>query len=274
MKVIEYRIYDKTEWSDGPWKQEPDKRQWPDPTTGYPCLALRNWHSGSFCGYVGVPPDHPAYGLHYDGITKQEADESYQAFREEMRNWAKAGYPPLEKWWKEHPTTIPEREAFPGVGTLLGNIEVHGGLTFADKAKPLSQSEWRHFRTSIEDIREKSKSHPLSDAIQYLTLWEDTYNDYEAWIERHNAITIRHVTELGEPNDVWWFGFDCNHAFDLAPKVEMILRTLMPRHLRGNYRETYRDLNYVVGECTSLAKELMQIGKVGVKLLTKEHKAC
>src|SRR5438105_1894678 len=28
---------------------------------------------------------------------------------------------------------------------------------------------------------------------------------------------ICHVPEAGEPADVWWFGFDCIHAGDLAP---------------------------------------------------------
>src|SRR5438067_12443361 len=31
---------------------------------------------------------------------------------------------------------------------------------------------------------------------------------------------ICHVPRLGEPDDVWWFGFDCSHAGDLAPESE------------------------------------------------------
>lgn len=36
----------------GAWHREPDKAQWVDLTTGYPCLAVRGG-SGSWCGYAG-----------------------------------------------------------------------------------------------------------------------------------------------------------------------------------------------------------------------------
>lgn len=47
---------------DGPWIDEPDKAQWVDPTTDLDCLAVRN-HGGAWCGYVGLPPDHPLHGV-------------------------------------------------------------------------------------------------------------------------------------------------------------------------------------------------------------------
>lgn len=58
---------DKKELPDGPWKDEPDKIQWQDNWTGYPCLIVRN-HSGTLCGYVGVYPDHPAYNKDYQEV--------------------------------------------------------------------------------------------------------------------------------------------------------------------------------------------------------------
>jgi hypothetical protein len=30
---------------------------------------------------------------------------------------------------------------------------------------------------------------------------------------------ICHIPEPGEPDDVWWFGFDFSHAFDLSPAM-------------------------------------------------------
>jgi hypothetical protein len=53
---------DKTSWGAGPWSSEPDKAQWTD-LTGLPCLAVRTPGPGHWCGYVGVPADHPMYGL-------------------------------------------------------------------------------------------------------------------------------------------------------------------------------------------------------------------
>jgi len=56
---------DKTEWEQGPWISEVDKKVWIDPNTKLKCIILRG-PSGSLCGYVGVPKDHPFYGLHHD----------------------------------------------------------------------------------------------------------------------------------------------------------------------------------------------------------------
>lgn len=64
MKTLEYRFIDKSEWGAGPWQSEPDKLQWPDAETGLPCLIVRG-PMGSLCGYVGVAPDHPLYGVAY-----------------------------------------------------------------------------------------------------------------------------------------------------------------------------------------------------------------
>lgn len=46
---------------EGEWNAEPDRVEWRD-TTGLPCLALRHPASGHWCGYVGVPPEHPYSG--------------------------------------------------------------------------------------------------------------------------------------------------------------------------------------------------------------------
>lgn len=35
---------------------------------GFPVLLMRNSHSGTWCGYVAVSPDHPAHGKKYNSI--------------------------------------------------------------------------------------------------------------------------------------------------------------------------------------------------------------
>ena len=62
METRELRWINKTNWPAGPWHDEPDKVQWPDPGTGLPCLAKRHPEQGFWCGYVGVPPGHPCHG--------------------------------------------------------------------------------------------------------------------------------------------------------------------------------------------------------------------
>lgn len=51
----------------GPWDDEPDKVQWVDEATDLDCLAVRN-SMGVWCGYVGVPPCHPAHGADYTDL--------------------------------------------------------------------------------------------------------------------------------------------------------------------------------------------------------------
>lgn len=57
-------VVDKTGWGDGPWMNEPDRVDFHH--AGFACLLLRNKRSGNWCGYVGVPSDHPDYGQDVD----------------------------------------------------------------------------------------------------------------------------------------------------------------------------------------------------------------
>ncbi len=53
---------DKSTWGDGPWQSEPDRLEFRVPELPtLACLMVRG-PMGSWCGYVGVPPGHPAHG--------------------------------------------------------------------------------------------------------------------------------------------------------------------------------------------------------------------
>lgn len=65
--VIDRDNDDGVAWGPGPWDGEPDKVEWMDETTGLPCLAVRG-RVGSWCGYVGLPPDHPDHGMDYNSL--------------------------------------------------------------------------------------------------------------------------------------------------------------------------------------------------------------
>jgi hypothetical protein len=56
----------KSEWSPGPWQDEPDEFNWKDERTGLPCAIKRNPFMGHLCGYVGIPPTHPFFGWDHD----------------------------------------------------------------------------------------------------------------------------------------------------------------------------------------------------------------
>jgi hypothetical protein len=65
--------------------------------------------------------------------------------------------------------------------------------------------------------------------------------------------SICHVTEPGEPDHVWWFGFDCGHAFDASPGLlAMDVSHKLPLQEVG----TYRDWSYVEQQVGLLAEQL------------------
>lgn len=52
----------------GPWDGEPDREEWRH--AGLPCIVARG-PLGAWCGYVGVPPGHPAYLKRADSVEAQ-----------------------------------------------------------------------------------------------------------------------------------------------------------------------------------------------------------
>lgn len=53
--------------SNRPWELEPNSACWVDTQTLTQCTARRG-PSGHWCGYVGVPKGHPAFGADYGDI--------------------------------------------------------------------------------------------------------------------------------------------------------------------------------------------------------------
>jgi len=54
-----------------PWETEPSYADWVDEPTKYKCRIVRNDHTGTLCGYVGVPEGHRLYGMTYQELEKQ-----------------------------------------------------------------------------------------------------------------------------------------------------------------------------------------------------------
>lgn len=148
----------KSEWGPGPWQTEPDRVEFDH--FGYPCLMVRNTNvTGSWCGYVAVPPGHRCFGLENDEVDKL--------------------------------------------------LDVHGGVT------------------------------------------------YTAHCEGH----ICHVPKPGEPDNVWWIGFDCSHAMDLMPRLRAFTGMMsriggLPEFPDPPFPEHYWTVEDTQKEVRKLAKQL------------------
>jgi hypothetical protein len=74
------------------------------------------------------------------------------------------------------------------------------------------------------------------------------------------SLTVCHVAD--ESESVWWLGFDCSHAFDLAPCIAAQLRALgVPSVDRLVEGQTYRDMAYVKQNCEQLARAASRLAR-------------
>lgn len=70
------------------------------------------------------------------------------------------------------------------------------------------------------------------------------------------GVGICHVPALGEPEHVWWLGFDCAHYQDYSPNnARLAAERGYPFTIRPD--EVYRTLDYVRQQCASLARQLI-----------------
>lgn len=106
------------------------------------------------------------------------------------------------------------------------------------------------------------------------------YDDVD--VEVHGGLTyadfcgghICHKPEPGEPDHVFWFGFDCAHYNDFEPARENITELTRMRAGRSpfafllggitdtadeDYLPKYRDIIYVIGEVEKLAAQLVAV---------------
>lgn len=94
----------------------------------------------------------------------------------------------------------------------------------------------------------------------------------QAMVEVHGGLTfsdacadtteesqhICHLPDPGEPDHVWWFGFDCGHSGDACPASDARDRERGWGSMRSGY---YKDLAYVKREVTALARQLSDVAR-------------
>jgi len=72
--------------------------------------------------------------------------------------------------------------------------------------------------------------------------------------------TICHVPAPGEPEPLWWVGFDCGHAWDISPGMDLLTRELT-RDWTGHDgpirmpAASYKTIAYVKAMCADLATQ-------------------
>jgi len=65
---------------------------------------------------------------------------------------------------------------------------------------------------------------------------------------------ICHKVEPGEPDKVWWLGFDCGHRVDVSPRMKVEDPEI--HALTRSADAKYRDLAYVTAQVEKLAAQL------------------
>lgn len=113
-----------------------------------------------------------------------------------------------------------------GWNSADGGIECHGGITFAG---------------FCAEHREPGEE-PLTP-------------EQRQWLEQRG---ICHIPDPGEPEPVWWLGFDTDHAFDFAPGGAARLAAWWGgcSHFPD---QVYRGLAYVTEQVRFLAAQLKEI---------------
>lgn len=70
------------------------------------------------------------------------------------------------------------------------------------------------------------------------------------------ATSVCHVPAEGEPDNVWWLGFDCAHSGDLCPAINALLRKSPTGRYLLQASQVYRSLSYVKAHVEHLAAQL------------------
>jgi hypothetical protein len=70
--------------------------------------------------------------------------------------------------------------------------------------------------------------------------------------------TICHVPAPGEPEPLWWLGFDCHHAWDIGPAMEARERERGWPSIHG-LDTSYKTIAYVKAECARLAEQAASV---------------
>ena len=165
-------------------------------------------------------------------------------------NWKSRGVwdtEPDKIQWQDEATGLPCLIVRGPSGALCGYV----GVAEGHPLYKLGYGDCMHPTTCTERTEDHSWcSHEVGSVldvhggITYADLCADTPEDRG----------ICHKPAAGEPDHVWWLGFDCAHAGDFCPQYDELRRLNEPTG--WGTRNEYRDVAYVTEQCGSLAKQL------------------
>lgn len=119
---------------------------------------------------------------------------------------------------------------FDAAAVPLGvSCEVHGGITYGKECE-VNRSE----------LRAKGKPRQERYTVCHITRTR--------WVQDHE--NVQTTQDEFEHEELWWLGFDTNHAGDLIPGV---------RNKKPRKSDVYRDQAYVYANCVALAKRLKEV---------------
>ena len=141
-------------------------------------------------------------------------------------------------------------------GSLCGYVGIDRSHSWAGKeygdclsAEPKPRGEKESDREPMfPDAPLKMPERMIEHLAKKLVCGEDHCgHTVESIIQVHGGVTFAGEWEKFGCSDIWWFGFDCAHAWDLVPGL--IKYGFMAD-------QTYRDEDYVTREIESMAKQI------------------
>lgn len=155
--------------------------------------------------------------------------------------------------WQEEPDKIQWRDEATGLACLAVRHSRHGhwcGYVGVAEGHPA-------FGKGYDDVQGLAPIQPEDEWQGFDVHGGLTFADFCQEDPEAKQQGICHIPQPGEPDRVWWLGFDMGHAWDRSPGMEALLRSIgRPDYPALHREQEYRTLDYVQEECTKLARQL------------------
>lgn len=173
------RVIDKTQWNRGPWDDEPDQKNYIT-ASGLSASILRAEHSGSLCGYVGVPPSHPWFGKEYSDAVIPSAEQLAR---------------PVDTSKISLLSLLCSAGDDPSDGARIDCIiRVHGGLTYSGEGRERCGEDPALWYFGF-DCAHSGDLCPAMDWRSRFRNYEDVYRDFD-YVQRDVELLAAQLAEI------------------------------------------------------------------------------
>jgi len=129
---------------------------------------------------------------------------------------------------------------------FLGGLCGYVGIFPDHPLHYIQYNERRHVLSDVDMSKEPLGKRGVIEVV-CLALDPEGKIPLSVYFNVHGSLTYSGPQAPGSSScPTWWFGFDCSHSGDRVPG----------EHLYGWGGSVYRDIEYVKGECRSLARQL------------------